>query len=287
MTFTRNSHFFVGIGAAKAGTTWLAGYLRAHPQVFVSPLKELHYFDEKHLPEYAGNVSERFLLQAKRFASGLTSAEDTGRLLRLQHLIKRLEMRSRPRAYVEYFQQFAHRKHRAFGEITPSYSMLGDAGFKDILKHFPRARIVFILRNPVDRYWSQLRFAQRLDEQFDPSGEFERRVHDPQFALRTQYEKTFAALDRVVPRDQVFTTFYESLFGEKGDQELERLCNFLEVDVLPGDFATIPNKGLPYDLPDAGRAEVIRFFLPTYQFVSQRFGDEMPARWRADLDAGT
>src|SRR5262245_13183400 len=38
---------FLGIGAQKAGTTWLYEQLRRHPDVWLPPEKELHYFDRK------------------------------------------------------------------------------------------------------------------------------------------------------------------------------------------------------------------------------------------------
>jgi Sulfotransferase family len=38
---------FLIIGAQKAATTWLANALEAHPEVFTSARKELHYFDNK------------------------------------------------------------------------------------------------------------------------------------------------------------------------------------------------------------------------------------------------
>ena len=47
---------FLGIGAQKAGTTWLAANLRRHPDVFIPERKELHFFDNKWdrpLREYA------------------------------------------------------------------------------------------------------------------------------------------------------------------------------------------------------------------------------------------
>ena len=37
---------FIGIGAQKAGTTWLHRNLQAHPQIYM-PRKEVHYFDRK------------------------------------------------------------------------------------------------------------------------------------------------------------------------------------------------------------------------------------------------
>jgi hypothetical protein len=47
---------FLGIGAQKAGTTWLHENLRCHPELFLPEQKELHYFDwsfHRPLHEYA------------------------------------------------------------------------------------------------------------------------------------------------------------------------------------------------------------------------------------------
>ena len=39
---------FVGVGARKAGTTWLAECLREHPEIFMSTPKELSYFGKRY-----------------------------------------------------------------------------------------------------------------------------------------------------------------------------------------------------------------------------------------------
>lgn len=39
---------FLGIGAQKAGTTWLAQQLSRHPALFLPEVKELHHFDRDH-----------------------------------------------------------------------------------------------------------------------------------------------------------------------------------------------------------------------------------------------
>ncbi len=39
---------FLGIGAVKAGTTWVADQLAVHPDIFVAHGKELHYFSLHH-----------------------------------------------------------------------------------------------------------------------------------------------------------------------------------------------------------------------------------------------
>jgi hypothetical protein len=53
---------FLGIGAQKAGTTWLFDNLRCHPQVSFSTRKELHYFDRnfhQSLLSYAEHFRDR------------------------------------------------------------------------------------------------------------------------------------------------------------------------------------------------------------------------------------
>jgi len=39
---------FIGIGAAKSGTTWLVECLREHPQIFIPDIKEIAFFNSKH-----------------------------------------------------------------------------------------------------------------------------------------------------------------------------------------------------------------------------------------------
>ena len=39
---------FLGIGVQRAATTWVYECLRAHPEVFLPDLKEVHYFDENY-----------------------------------------------------------------------------------------------------------------------------------------------------------------------------------------------------------------------------------------------
>src|SRR5947208_7454350 len=71
---------FIGIGAPKAGTTWLAKCLAEHPQVFMAAVKKTNFFDyaaiEGRMTEYeihfagaegkkaVGEYSVRYLLSA-------------------------------------------------------------------------------------------------------------------------------------------------------------------------------------------------------------------------------
>lgn len=51
---------FIGIGAPKAGTTWIFQILRAHPEVFVTPVKETNFFDYDTIEGRLGEYEEHF-----------------------------------------------------------------------------------------------------------------------------------------------------------------------------------------------------------------------------------
>lgn len=55
-------NFFI-VGAPKAGTTSLYHYLRQHPQIYMSPIKEPNYFASE---IRAGNVCEGLREHARR-----------------------------------------------------------------------------------------------------------------------------------------------------------------------------------------------------------------------------
>src|SRR6478735_11126174 len=51
---------FLCIGAPKTGTTWLYKHLSRHPEIWIPPVKELHYFDRLFpLPKAGDKVGVR------------------------------------------------------------------------------------------------------------------------------------------------------------------------------------------------------------------------------------
>jgi hypothetical protein len=64
------------------------------------------------------------------------------------------------------------------GEFNPAYAMLPLAGFHNIVTTFPNAKFIYVVRDLVDRFWSQLRFKKgRLpssegNTDFDPNEHF-------------------------------------------------------------------------------------------------------------------
>ena len=114
--------FFI-VGAAKAGTTSLYHALRQHPTVFVPSLKEPHFFAA--LPEEMTGPGDR---------------EHT-----LRKVVRTWE------AYGRLFRDKA--PDQICGEASPSYLYYFESALR-IRGCNPKARIIMVLRNPIDRAFS-------------------------------------------------------------------------------------------------------------------------------------
>src|SRR5215472_17512260 len=66
---------FLCVGAHKGGTTWLYQQLDSHPDFWMPPLKELHYFDQ--LSKDQRSSSERWSNErARRLLAHINSLSD-------------------------------------------------------------------------------------------------------------------------------------------------------------------------------------------------------------------
>src|SRR6266566_10071429 len=135
---------FLCVGAQKGGTSWLYRQLESHPDFWMPPVKELHYFDElSRIPPVASarprdDRDRRFLERIRRLsAKSHVDLEDYARL-------------------------FESKGSLLSGDITPAYSMLSDETIERIVDGFPNLKVIFLARDPVERAWSQLSMGVRL-----------------------------------------------------------------------------------------------------------------------------
>ncbi|NIJ43342.1 hypothetical protein FHS78_003656 [Parvibaculum indicum] len=190
-------------------------------------------------------------------------------------------MISEPEAYRAYFERYVPKRCRLFGEITPSYSLLPVAGFEDVARRFNEVKVIFLMRDPVERVYSQLRMHKRNGTAHsDGEAAFLKALEDPVYLERGYYHKTLTRLYSVFSRDRVFTGFYENLFS---DAEVARLCDFLGIPFQPGAYGKMINAApertaLAPHLVAEARAR----FAEAYDFCFTEFGERVPESWRRD-----
>ena len=235
---------FLGIGAQKAGTTWLHNALNRHPDLWLPPIKELHYFNSVHLRR-AGNP-DRAALQSGRIEKAATAiarlktsknikSASRQEKLEILRLLKRREITDE--WYGTVFR--AAPAHAKCGEKTPEYALLPDAAFEHILRLNPAMKFVFILRDPIDRAWSQLRMLQRnSDASTVYVPEVLRFVDKPQFIARSDYMPTITRVRKFVPETRLLILFFDDLVTDPVGF-LKAVMTFLDVDPARGRFANV------------------------------------------------
>lgn len=146
---------FLGIGAQKSATRWLYNQLKRHPEVYLTPIKELHYFDKLRKVD---TYDERYELDVwKNNFHKMSFA----RVLNLRWQYKFFYGEYSDDWYASLFSRAGHRKA---GEITPEYSILGKEDIEIVRGINPEMRIIYLLRDPVSRAWSHFRMQVRRGE---------------------------------------------------------------------------------------------------------------------------
>ena len=275
--------FLICVGAMRCATSWLYHYLGSLPEVTVSALKELHFFSAK-FPQNALNDMDAFAL--KRLGFHLGQAGDAVDNLSCRPTFRasvdRVQMIYDDDAYFGHFARICGPGTRTFCDITPAYAVIGQSGFA-YLKDFCASqdvalKILFVMRDPVDRLWSQLRHLQQIDPKTDILANWAEAIRSPRVFARADYRGTVCDLDGVFPPEDILYLFYEDLFT---DEALHRLCRFADVGFRPGDTGEAKNQTeLKIELPEDARAAFGTVLAPQYEFCRQRFGNAVPAKWQ-------
>jgi len=274
-------NFLLGVGAQRCGTTWLSRYLSQHPGVFVSPFKELHVFDAMFAPEASGHTRENRFERLRLLLGKILRGEPVDRLA-LMVAIERYELSLGEKAYLTHFRRRVGPDHRVMGEITPSYSLIPASGFRFIrdflVESKLKPKVIFIMRDPVERMYSQLRMNQDMGLA-QLSDAYASALGTPGITQRTRYDMTLASLEGEFEPEELLLLFYEELFQARS---IEIICRFLDVEIRPADFSARVNAA-----PDTGEIDpdfrrAAREHLDVvYQACADRFGrDRVRALWK-------
>ncbi len=196
-------HFLV-IGAYKSGTTALHHYLRVHPEIFIPERKEPNYY--------------AFADQTRPFNHPAASGSI--------------------RTQAEYESLFAQaRQGQVLGEVSPAY-MAASGACARIYEDAPDVRLIAILRNPIERAYSDFLMYKRdgleHEEQFiDALKDQDRR--DSSLDPTSHYISTGFYFEQLRPyfetfdREKIHILLHEEFVSER-DHALMEIFRFLGID---------------------------------------------------------
>ena len=282
--------FFVCIGAQKSGTTWLARMLAEHPDLFLTPVKEIHYFDDvADITEHLSNKKRRS--RYRKYHQRLWTQWHRFGEHRRQWAWYRDYMAS-PTDDAWYVRLFEHRGAKPFaGEVTPEYAILGRDGMEHIKRLAPDARVLFIMRNPIARAWSQVLHqcrARQLDANRQSTEAIVSMLAEPHFARFCDYTATLDDMAAVFASEQTLTMFYEDLHADRLEA-LRHVCQFIGIRFDPGWFGELGrrfNTSQEAALPDAVRDHMRELYRPQVDGVRRRLG-RIPNAWERDFGPQT
>lgn len=280
------SDYFVCVGAQKAGTTWLMAALDQHPDIFATPVKEIHYFD--HVRGVTSHLSDRKRRARRRkYLQRLVLDWPRFKDYRDQWSWYRAYMRS-PIDDAWYEELFRHRDGaKVAGEATPEYAILGQEGFRHIKQLAPEAKAIFVMRNPLDQAWSQfLHFEHKEDARGVRGGtagaiEFWESAYSAPFR---DYPRTIDDLVAVFSAGNVQFLFFEDIHADRRGA-IKSLCEFLGVQFQPdyfGDLEKARNVSRLAPMPADLRDWLVMKYSPVVAGVADRIGT-VPSSWRDDF----
>jgi hypothetical protein len=263
---------FLCIGAHKAGTTWLYQQLDSHPDFWMPPVKELHYFDQLSRVQRAAHPrcrderDRRFLDRLKSLsAEAGIDLENYGRL-------------------------FEPKVSLVSGDISPNYSTLNNKVVQQVVGYFRNLKVIFLARDPVERVWSHLSMEvhYRQIEPFDVTNidEVNRNLLRRGMLLRSYPSAVVARWKRYFDPEQFRVYFFDDL--QRNPAELRRsILRFLGADPdkpsgrLNADYNSWTRmEKLP--LTNKVRSHLAQFFKKELKTCAARLGGsarDWPARY--------
>ena len=218
---------FLVIGAQRAGTTWLHRVLRQHPALWLPPVKELHYFDRLETKRTILDPKERRRVGLKR-------------LLSLDPWLVSYWLRARSDKWYARLFRAAKARGLVAGEITPAYATLDETVLRRIKRMNDNIKLIFVMRDPVERAWSAVNNAAKKGAADASSVEKSiERARESGTAARSAYADTIRRLEAVFPASQIHYCFFEDL-RDRPEALTSDLFSFLGVEPVPPTPVQLP-----------------------------------------------
>jgi len=232
MKNSKKVNLFV-VGAAKSGTTALYRFLNLHPEIFLSPIKEPHYFSKDiRFNNFSKDYRDRNYFDLKKYF-----AKEV-----LEY--KQIAFIEDSKDYECLFKDSSSEKY--LGEVSNGY-LISKNAYREIYKYNKNSKIIMILREPIDRAFSHWR--QEFRAGFSNSDNFyDDIVHD--FNLNDSqwggisntyvqlglYSNQLKKFFDIFPKKNIKVFLYDDLVNNP-KQLRKDLFNFLKINDLEIDFS--------------------------------------------------
>ena len=132
-----------------------------------------------------------------------------------------------------YFYHFINAEpHQFRGEITPGYSIISIPEIQKIHQFNPNLRVIFLLRNPIERDWSQtyMDLIRHVNKEPDMVSmkSIINHLNSPVVETRGDYEKNLRNWYQVFPKEQIYIEYFENIISQP-EQVITRILRFIGI----------------------------------------------------------
>ena len=219
---------FLGIGATRCGTTFLHERLREHPQVWLPPQKEIHYFNFQRPLGYWNRRHMRHLsLLLPQVAQALRGKRGVLGELRWQ-----LRYYLGPRSDRWFLSLLDAPPGLVTGQIEPTYATLPIDTIRVVHELLPDARLIFMMRDPIERAWSSVTKSTAKNKNRPMAqvreDEMLEKIHRSGLTL-SSYLGHIERWERVYPGESFLFGYFDEIL-EKPAALLDRVSAFIGLD---------------------------------------------------------
>lgn len=271
---------FLGIGAQKSGTSWLHRQLSDHPQVWLPPEKELHFFDSRihgspPLWKRVGGKTDESVRWRRQVRRQLRRLRDRSASRREAGWYARFFLGApTPQWYLGLFPDDG----RVAGEFTPDYGIVADpmvARARELLAD--DLRLLLVVRNPIERLWSHAKMEERLLGG-DVRLVVEEMVDRDRARRHTDYAGIVDRWTAHFPPSQLWLGFMEDI-AMVPEAVLDSVCSFLGIAPLadwPGARRVV-HQGGHAQMPVEVAIHLAEVFRDEVDHLAETWGG--PTRW--------
>lgn len=259
----------IGAGAMKAGTTWLYKQLDVHPKIHFTPEKEIHYFS---------------------YNNGLGAKLDHVDRVRKLHRAIKLERKDK---VVEWYKNYAQAEELDdqwycslfegvaddvyCADFSNQYSLLEEESLRQIQKIAKDVKVIYTLREPLERLWSHVKFHYKFNGQEDRVDditvkEFRRVISKPWFWKNADYVSNYDRLVNVFGENNVKLFYLEDFiaFPQGSLWNLEKFLDIRHIDFKSEAASDKVNKTKDLTMPNQWQRIAMRKLKPFYEELYSR-----------------
>ena len=280
---------FVCIGAQRSGTTWLDAHLRRHPRIWMPPVKELHFLERQTL---APMILPRPTWDQRGLRLRFTTAKRVryaaSHLRQPRHIPWVLRYLLLPRVLRSYPWLFMPGKEQISGEVTPAYAWLGVHAIRQLHALLPDLKLIYLLRDPVDRIWSQIAMNVGKNPSLVTDINDDHALHTfvvdtfATYLKHSNYLMNLGHWELLYKSEQIYIGFFEQIVHDP-ETLLHSIFQFLDVDDVSGQLSEDLHK--PRNtwkfraMPPQTKQWLTQQLMPEYEGLHTRFANAYTGAW--------